>query len=120
VTTPTSPAARWWRWLTALGVLLLVGATALSSTTSDAWWIRALDFPRQQLAAVLAILLVATVRWWRRGRWPLRLLWLAGAGALVTQLVWIAPYTGLVDVDMAVADACTPEARVRILVANVR
>lgn len=46
--------------LTVIGVLM-VGATALPLLRSDAWWIRAFDFPRLQIAVIL---LLTAVGYW--------------------------------------------------------
>lgn len=70
-------------WAIATTSGLLIGATALSFVPSNEWWIRALDFPRLQIAGALVVL-GACVALVHRGRW--RTVLIAGlALALVAQ-----------------------------------
>ncbi|MCA1561131.1 MAG: endonuclease/exonuclease/phosphatase family protein [Acidobacteria bacterium] len=97
---------------------LLIGATGVSFVPSNEWWIRVLDFPRLQIAVALAVVLAACVLLVHRGRW--RTILSAGlALALVAQLARIVPYTSLVEPEVATADACGEEARIRVFLANV-
>ncbi len=78
--------------LTALA-LLLVLATVLPLSVRREWWIRALDFPRLQIAILAALWLLV---WWtsvaHEGIW-LNTLALAMAIVTVYQFYWIYPNT---------------------------
>jgi len=97
---------------------LLISATTLSFIPSNEWWIRVLDFPRLQIAVAAAAVLAACPLLMDRGRW--RTLLLAGlAFALVAQLARVVPYTTLVEPEVANADSCGDETRLRVFIANV-
>ena len=98
---------------------LLMLATALPLVPSNEWWIRVWDFPRIQIAVLIALVVLAT---------PLALdraqvrTWAFAAGlivALACQLVRIWPFTPLHAAEVAVAVSCDPASRVRLLIANV-
>lgn len=104
--------------LLVVAVVLLL-ATLLPLSRAKVWWVRVLDFPRLQIAA----LLVAT----------LALLWVfplgvatldAGIklvllGCLVWQCWWIAPYIPLAPREVPAASNTAPAERLRLLTANV-
>ncbi|ASJ76523.1 endonuclease/exonuclease/phosphatase family protein [Granulosicoccus antarcticus] len=73
--------------------LLLILATALPLSIRREWWIRALDFPRLQIAILAALWLVS---WWvimpHEGTW-LNILALAVAIVTLYQFKWIYPNT---------------------------
>lgn len=105
--------------LMGLTALWLV-ATLLPLSRHEAWWIRGLDFPRAQLAALLLITAVAV----------LALLDLAGVLAwalllvltacLAYQLWWILPYTRLFPTEVRRAPAGADEDNiVSVMTANV-
>lgn len=107
------------RWtLLGLGVLALV-VTLLPFIPTNASAVRIWDFPRLQVAAVLAVVLVgALVLLPRREVWT----W-AFAASLATGLVWQAhwvwPYTPLASTQARRASSCEAESRVTLVVANV-
>ena len=70
-------------------------ATLLPLTRSRLWWVRAVDFPRQQIAVLggIAALGLLALRPWRHG-WDIALL-AALAAAIAWQLFMILPYTRL-------------------------
>jgi endonuclease/exonuclease/phosphatase (EEP) superfamily protein YafD len=109
------------RWLgrgAALVCLMMVAATALALIETDVWWIRVLDFPRLQIAAVLAVALLAF--WWAGPRGVFAgVVTLASLVALGWQVWMIAPYTPVWPPQMLAATACPEGARVRFLMANV-
>ena len=117
---PSHRIARWLRGGMVAPMAALVVATALSSVPADAWWIRALDFPRQQMAAALAALVLCALVVARRSSRLFRGVIVAAAGAIAVQMLWIAPYTGLVAVDMPVAARCDDPSRLALLAVNVR
>ena len=113
---------RWRRWLgyAALGLLaILVLLTVLPLFETDEWWVRLWDYPRLQIATLLAISLVGLVIIGpRKGR----LFWIAVAGglaALTWQLLQVASYIPGWPVEVAVTEQCDPKRRVRLLNANV-
>ena len=109
------------RWIgrgAALVCLLMVAATALALIETDLWWIRVFDFPRLQIAVVLAVALL--VFWWAGPRGVLAgVVALASLVALGWQTWMIAPYTPVWPRQMLQATACPDGARVRFLMANV-
>lgn len=117
---PSCRVARWLRGGIATLMAVLAGATALSLVPADAWWIRVLDFPRQQIAAVLAVLLLCALVVVRRSGRLFRSVIVAAAGALAVQMLWIVPYTRLVAVDMPVGARCDDPSRLSVLAVNVR
>lgn len=95
---------------------LLVGATALSFVPSNEWWIRMFDFPRLQIAVVLAIVIAVSLVVVERGRAVFVASLMA---ALVAQMALILPYTWLVRPEVASARNCADGASLRLLIANV-
>ena len=100
--------------------LVLVAATALPLIPTDDWWVRALEFPRPALAALLAL---ATLGAWaaldRRSvsTWVLLAAVLAALGF---QLHRMWPYTPLHPVQVQSAGDCAPEDGLSLVVANLR
>lgn len=100
--------------------LVLVAASALPLLSTDTWWVRALDFPRPMLTALLvAAAAGAWVALDRRGV-PLRLLLAALLAALAGQLYHLRPYTVLHATQMPTVASCAPGDRLTILTANLR
>jgi len=97
-----------------------LAATALAFLPSDEAWIRIWDFPRLQLALVLAavLIMVPFVLLWRR--WPALCFAAALAAAWAWQLYLIAPYTLAAATQAADSNSCADDSRIRLLVANVR
>lgn len=97
---------------------LLVGLTLLPLSRHPAWWVRAWDFPRLQLATFAALLIIAVLFLLdlaHPGSW---LLLAAATACLGWQSWWILPYTRLwrQEVRWAAGDDGEP---LRMLVANV-
>lgn len=101
----------------ALCVLMAV-FTGLPLIETDEWWIRIFDFPRLQIAGVLAIALVVFLSTRPSARGWLLVLPLS-LFALAWQVWMIAPYTPVWRVQMLAAERCEEESRVRFLMANV-
>ncbi|WP_132293568.1 endonuclease/exonuclease/phosphatase family protein [Roseicella aquatilis] len=100
--------------------LVLIAATALPLAPTDDWWVRAFDFPRPQLAVLLALGVVAALALPGRGR-PLRLILLAGLlAALGQQLAWLWPYTPLHTVQTRREENCAAAERLSVVIANLR
>ena len=106
-------------WTVAIVASLLVAATLLPFAVTNEWWIRVFDFPRAQIAAALAIALVAVVLligWRRRGALPL----IVGlAICLGYQALRILPYTPIYPVEAVRVASCPPGNQLRVMVANV-
>jgi endonuclease/exonuclease/phosphatase (EEP) superfamily protein YafD len=105
-------------FLLVLGSLSIL-ATALPLLRKEAWWIRILDFPRIQIAVLSAAVLGAfafVFDGWLAGDWVF--LALLAASALY-QGRRILPYTPMSRRQVQASRAEAPEARVRLLVANV-
>lgn len=97
----------------------LIAATLIPLSPSAAWWVRAFDYPRLQLAVVLAVWLVSAflIRMHRR---PIaKLVMVTAAICLVFLAYRIYPYTPLAP--KQTLDSLEPRAAstVRLLIANV-
>lgn len=96
------------------GAIAIVVVTLLPLADTNAWWVRALDFPRPQIAFLAGLVLLLS-------------LLLPGMGRLIIPVTMIAccgyhlwrvyPYTPLAQVEMTLADTAPDE--IRILSANV-
>jgi len=97
-------------------VIVLAIATGVSLIAADAWWIRVFDFPRLQIAVVLAIAIVVLVLTRSRRL----LIWLPlGLVALGFQLGQVVPYFGVMPQQAVSAKACAPADRLYIASLNV-
>jgi len=99
------------RWTIALLVLLAVfaiAASALSAVESNEWWIRIWDFPRLQILVAIIVLSIALAALdWRRSRWLIACLGVAGAW----ETYRILPYTIFVTPEVAMLDAAADDRR---------
>ena len=104
-------------------VLVLAGAvvvaTLLPLIPTGAWWVRVFDYPRVQIAAFGALVLVAYAFVGRRGGVGAHALAVALAASVVWQAVQIAPYTPLVPHSVVQAAAPPGSPTLSLLVANV-
>ena len=103
-----------------IAALLLAVATALPMSRSEIWWVRALDFPRLQLATAAFLLLLFEIIMLDRGSPAAWLLFALVSACLGWQLWWIAPFTPLAAIE--VKDSPDTEDRdnsIRILTSNV-
>jgi endonuclease/exonuclease/phosphatase (EEP) superfamily protein YafD len=98
---------------------LLVLATLLPLSRAKAWWVRGLDFPRSQIAALAALTLAGQflasaerdgVGWVSAG---------LCAAVLIYQAGWIWSFTPLHRREVAKARGTAPGQHVRMLAANV-
>lgn len=107
------------RWiLIGLGGLAVI-ATVLPFIPSNESTIRIWDFPRIQLAILLAIVLIAApfvLPLSSRGTWAFGAV-LAGALAWQAYAIW--PYTPLAETEAKAIARCEPDSRITLLVANV-
>jgi endonuclease/exonuclease/phosphatase (EEP) superfamily protein YafD len=107
------------RWLlVALGVTA-IAVTVLALVPSNERWVRIWDFPRVQIAACLAVVLLLLPF----VAFPRRRLKLVFAVLLATALAWqvsnIWPYTPLAAPQAEAAADCPVDSRIDLLVANV-
>ncbi|WP_034855295.1 endonuclease/exonuclease/phosphatase family protein [Sinorhizobium sojae] len=96
-----------------------VAATVVPFIPSDEWWIRIWDFPRIQVAVLLAVMLGAVpfslpIRRRRTAAFAVAL-----TVALGWQIFAILPYTPIVATEAKAAENCDQRSRIRLLVANV-
>ncbi len=100
--------------------LFLVAATALPLVPTDDWWVRALEFPRPALAALLALAALGAWAALDRRRASAWVLLAAVLAALGFQLYRMWPYTPLHPVQAPSAGDCAPENGLSLVVANLR
>lgn len=112
---------RFARILTGLLCLALIYATAVPLTHTNAWWVRLFDFPRVQLAVLIALTLLICIALnaWRRLHKAEFALAAAVGLALLWQLVSIAPYTAIYPKEMAISRVDDDANRISMLVYNV-
>lgn len=104
--------------ITAATFFLLV-ATLVPCLRMQAWWVRDFDFPRLQIAALCALLLL--VAWWQlppaaASTW---LLMAIAGGCFAWQAWWIAPYSPLFPKEVSDAAEGEGRATLKIVSANV-
>ncbi|THC45472.1 endonuclease/exonuclease/phosphatase family protein [Massilia sp. Mn16-1_5] len=100
-------------------VVLIVIATLLPLSRHTEWWIRDLDFPRLQIAAVALGVLVAEFVFLDMGERESPFLMIVTAACLAYQAWWIVPYTRPWKNEVKQAVGGAPGDRIRILTANV-
>ena len=97
----------------------MVLITVLPLFESDEWWIRLWDFPRLQIAGLIAVGLVALALVEPRGGRTFWIAAVAGLASLGWQLWRVAPYLPPWPVTVASAGSCVPGNTIRLLNANV-
>jgi endonuclease/exonuclease/phosphatase (EEP) superfamily protein YafD len=98
-----------------IGVALTLG----SLTRYEAWWIRACDFPRLQIALLLAVVLAGLLATADLSALSNQLLALAVASCLAWQLLVVLPYTRLWPVELLAAEGPPGERALSLLIVNV-
>lgn len=93
--------------------------TMLPLSRSAKWWIRVMDFPRLQIAAVGLLLLGGQLIFLDLAAWSDRLLIAATVGCILLQGWWIFPYTRPYPNEVKASARHVPANRLRILAANV-
>ncbi len=108
---------RWIARIIALALLILVAATVIAMSNTDQWWVRFLDFPRMQITAALAVLVVVymIVAGWRGI--VVTVLALAALGVQVWTL-W--PYQPVAGKMVAQTPRCADDGQLRVLSTNVQ
>ena len=100
-------------------VALIVIATLLPLSRRTGWWIRDLDFPRLQIAVAALGVLVVQLAWADLGEPASIALVIVTAACLLYQAWWIFPYTRIYLNEVKTSHAGDPDARIRIMTANV-
>ncbi|CAN5241807.1 endonuclease/exonuclease/phosphatase family protein [soil metagenome] len=101
-----------------LGVLMLI-PTIASLTKFDVWWVRAFDFPRIQICALILLVLVTTFLISPyENYWHFIIKILLGL-SLIYQVTKIFPYTPLSKKQVLSFKGSNPDAILSILVSNV-
>lgn len=111
-----------WRVLRVLvftlaGLLILV--TLLPIIHSNQWWIRLWDFPRLQIASLLALVLLVLPVMFSRRSWVSTAAILATIAAFTYQVVRVLPYSRLAQARGAETETCQRGRSLSILTANV-
>jgi endonuclease/exonuclease/phosphatase (EEP) superfamily protein YafD len=100
-------------------VLLIVVATLMPLSRRTEWWVRDMDFPRLQIAALALGVLGAEAYLLDMGERETPILMILTAACLVYQAWWIFPYTRPFPNEVKLAHTGAPGDRIRILTANV-
>jgi len=99
--------------------VILAVITLLPLWRYEAWWVRALDFPRLQLFYVSSLLVLVETFLLDFSCLEAWLLFSPGVLCLIYQAWWILPYTRLFKVEVTSADIVDPRRTIRIMTANV-
>lgn len=99
---------------------LLILATLIPLVVSNQWWIRVFVFPQAQIALLLAMVAVVVPFVFSMRRPAAMAMMAALVATLAYQLHYLLPYTPLWPEEIAGAQTCPPERRVRVLVLNVK
>ncbi len=106
-------------------VLFLVSTVILATSTllplwrHEAWWVRALDFPRFQLFTFSLLLLILELMLLELSHLSTWSLLVVALMCLTYQAWWIAPYTWLFPVEVKSALSTDSQRMIRIMTANV-
>lgn len=99
--------------------LILLALTALPLSRHSHWLVRSADFPRLQLALLGLALLLAQyllLDWSKAGSWIQLAI---TAGCVAWHGLWIAPYTRLWPKEVATAQTCPENRKLKVMTANV-
>ncbi len=99
---------------------VLVAATALPLVPTDDWWVRALEFPRPALAALLALAALGAWAALDRRRVSTWVLLAAVLAAFAFQFHRMSPYTPLHPAQVPSVAGCAPGDSLSLVVANLR
>lgn len=106
-------------WIATLFAFVAVLWTALPLLRHEAWWIRAFEFPRVQIAALTALLLIAYAAVAGLSQPHQITLALILALCVFIQLIRIIPYTPVFPKQVRDANKPNPANSISLLVANV-
>ena len=99
--------------------LACIGATIVPFSKHEAWWVRACDFPRAQIAVAALLAAGALVITGDLGRGANQLLLSALLVTIVYQMAMILPYTPLWPAELLASSAAPGGRSLRLLVVNV-
>jgi endonuclease/exonuclease/phosphatase (EEP) superfamily protein YafD len=99
--------------------IILVLATALPLVRAEKWWIRVFDFPRLQLAFLLALVVIGFLFVYRASSIVDGFFLLVLCVSLGYQIYRIFPYTLLATSQVVRASPCDGSSSIRVLIANV-
>ncbi|MDX1536462.1 endonuclease/exonuclease/phosphatase family protein [Arsukibacterium sp.] len=102
-----------------LASLLIAVLTLLPLWRTEIWWVRGLDFPRLQLAALASVIAVAQLLLLDLSQFSQWSMLLLSGGCLLFQLWWIVPFTPLFRKEVMTAAADNTNPCIAILNANV-
>lgn len=102
-----------------LVTVVLCAATLIPLSRHPAWWVRGLDFPRLQLAVLLAGSVGATLVLLPLDRPSTQGLLAVQSAGLLYQAWWILPYTPFHPWEVRAASSVDVARRLRIVTANV-
>lgn len=102
-----------------LATIILTVFTLLPLWRFEAWWVRALDFPRLQFSMILMLLIVLVLASLDLSKSSTWCLLIAASFCLVYQAWWIIPYTQLFPVEVKSATHADARRMIRIMTANV-
>ncbi len=110
---------KWGRWALIVLATLLVVLSFLPAWQTDRWWVRQWDYPRLQVAGVLAVILL--LLFWvklKRGRafWAL---FVGSAAAMAWQVSHFLAYLPFYPREVASVGSCPAGQRLSLLNANV-
>ncbi|QEY59717.1 endonuclease [Pseudomonas sp. C27(2019)] len=105
--------------ISAVTTLCVVIATVLPLSKNPHWWVRGLDFPRLQIAALAAGLLIVHCVFLDLNMPLAWLLIAATALCFVWQLCWVLPYTLIWPHEVKTAKSADPDRQLSIITANV-
>ena len=104
-------------WCTGIGLIL---ASLLPLAPSDDWWIRALDFPRPHIAALLLLQLVLAWVLLDRRRWATRALLAGLAGIRPAGLPAVALHAAACGPSSPISPTCPESDRLSVVAANLQ
>lgn len=96
-----------------------VAATLLPFLRTDWWWVRILDFPRLQVAALAAVSAIGAILVLERRRRRVQAFVILLVASLGYQASEVYPFTFLAAEEVKAAPACDPSGRLSLLIANV-
>jgi endonuclease/exonuclease/phosphatase (EEP) superfamily protein YafD len=98
---------------------ILVLATALPLVRTDEWWIRVFDFPRLQIAVLLAPVIIGFLFVYRPSSIIEGLFVFVLVASFGYQAYRIFPYTPLATSQVVIGNPCDASSSIRLLTANV-
>lgn len=105
--------------VTVVLALVVIIATVLPLLRFNQWWIRVLDFPRAQITLAGILIVALYVYFWEMHSVYECVIFGLLVLAAGYQIVKMLPYTALMPQQVLMADSCSNDANLKLLVANV-